>query len=371
MQVEAINNINTNLTEIFGVSSSNKDISAEKQNSVPSYTANLREMIERVKAEPKMKMIYPGIKENSVGFVFGPSKSAKTIFCENLGLSIASGQDNFLGCPLNVENRKVLFISLEEFYAGRIERNTKQVAKFPNSEKGLSWLDNYIVVDENMPRYISTDEHWLILKNAIVQRNPGIVFIDSLSRLYEGGIEDSKVAKDVMKRLRELSNETKTTVVVIHHTHKISNSPITIYSMAGSRIIGQDADFMIGMNKTLDNKRYIKNVAFRYGSDDFDKVTVFNIGVDCWLNVVGHEEEAKLLAVYDGRVSDLNKDKVINFIKENCSSEKPYIETKELHLSLVSSGIMSKPTLHAQLKKLVDDKKINKSEKGKYSIAPE
>jgi hypothetical protein len=40
MQVETRNNINTNLTDFLGVSNSNKDISAEKQNSVPSYTEN-------------------------------------------------------------------------------------------------------------------------------------------------------------------------------------------------------------------------------------------------------------------------------------------------------------------------------------------
>lgn len=370
MQIAAIENTSNNLKTFFDDSEVKNNISVEKEVSIKSYTASLREMITRVKEEPKVKLIYPGIKENSVGFIFGPSKSAKTIFCENLGLSIASGEDSFLGHPLNIDNRKVLFVSLEEFYAGRTERNILQLEKLNSSEKDNSLLDNYIVVNENMPRYISTDEDWLVLKTLIELHNPGVVFIDSLSRLYDGGIEDSKVAKDVMRRLRELSNETKTTLIVIHHTHKVYNSPITIYSMAGSRVIGQDADFMIGMNKTLDGKRYIKNVAFRYGKDDFDKVTVFNIGNDCWLNVVGEEEEAKLLAAYDGRVCDLNKEKVFNFISENSNSEKQIIETKELELSLVKSGIMTKPTLHSQLHKLVEDKKITKVSKGKYSLAP-
>jgi hypothetical protein len=326
-------------------------------------------MMARVQSEPKMKMIYSGIKENSVGFIFGPSKSAKTIFCENLGFSIASGASSFLDIPLDIENRKILFLSLEEFYAGRTDRNAKQVNKLLSAKNEDAWLDNYIVVNENMPRYISTDDEWEIIKNVISENKPGVVFIDSLSRLYEGSIEESKVAKDVMRRLRELSNDTKTTIIVIHHTHKLTNVPLTIHTIAGSRIIAQDADFMIGMNKTLDGKRYIKNVAFRYSNDDFEKVKVFTIGTDCWLKLTGEEEEAKLLAAYDGRVSDLNRDKILNFICINTSAEKDFIETKELETSLVKTGELSKQTLHTQLKQLVEDKKIIKITKGKYKVA--
>jgi hypothetical protein len=367
MQQTTIVNTNTSLTDIFGVSEKNKEIIKDK--SVPCYTSNIRDMMARVQSEPKMKMIYSGIKENSVGFIFGPSKSAKTIFCENLGFSIASGATSFLDIPLNIENRKVLFLSLEEFYAGRTERNATQLSKLLSSGKGDTWLDNYIVVNENMPRYISTDEEWDILKKVITENKPGVVFIDSLSRLYEGSIEESKVAKDVMRRLRELSNDTKTTIIVIHHTHKLSNTPLTINTIAGSRIIAQDADFMIGMNKTLDGKRYLKNVAFRYCNDDFEKVKVFTIENDCWLNITGEEEEAKLLAAYDGRVSDLNRDKILNFISINTSTEKDFIETKELETSLVKTGELSKQTLHTQLKQLVEDKKIFKITKGKYKVA--
>ena len=169
MQQTTIVNTNTTLTEIFGVSENNKDIVKDK--SVPCYTSNIRDMMARVQSEPKMKMIYSGIKENSVGFIFGPSKSAKTIFCENLGFSIASGATSFLDIPLNIENRKVLFLSLEEFYAGRTERNETQLSKLLSSGKGDTWLDNYIVVNENMPRYISTDEEWDILKKVITERS--------------------------------------------------------------------------------------------------------------------------------------------------------------------------------------------------------
>jgi hypothetical protein len=107
------------------------------------YALPLREMIEKVQSEPKREMLYSGIQKNSIGFVFGPSKSAKTIFCENLGLSIAAGKGDYLGLPINSENRKVLFASLEEFYSGRTDRNAKQIQRLIKEVGNDSWLDNY------------------------------------------------------------------------------------------------------------------------------------------------------------------------------------------------------------------------------------
>lgn len=70
-----------------------------------------------------------------------------------------------------------------------------------------------------------------------------------MSRLYEGSIEESNIAKKLTEKLRELTNNCKITLLVIHHTRKLSqNEPLTIHSIAGSRILAQEADFMIGMN---------------------------------------------------------------------------------------------------------------------------
>ncbi len=84
----------------------------------------------------------------------------------------------------------------------------------------------------------------------------------SLSRLYSGGIEDSGLAKQVSLRLRELTNKLKITLIVIHHTPKQTGKPITIDSLAGSRILAQEADFLIGVGKTPDGRRYYKEVCF-------------------------------------------------------------------------------------------------------------
>jgi KaiC/GvpD/RAD55 family RecA-like ATPase len=73
------------------------------------------EMREALKTMPKPKYLYRGITEKSFGLIFGPAKSGKSIFCENLAMSIAVGRDNFLGTKLDGKPKKTLFIGLEEF----------------------------------------------------------------------------------------------------------------------------------------------------------------------------------------------------------------------------------------------------------------
>ena len=101
--------------------------------------------------EPPSQMIYSGIKQNSVGFIFGASKAGKTIYGENLGMSIAAGAKEYLGEPIGIENGKVLFVSLEEFYKGRTERNLKQAKKL-QKEYGSEWTENYHAAPIDFPQ---------------------------------------------------------------------------------------------------------------------------------------------------------------------------------------------------------------------------
>lgn len=327
----------------------------------------LNDLIERVKKEPAIPLIWDGIKENSVGFIVGPAKSCKTIFCENLGLSIASGATDFLGKPLTVNNRKVLFISLEEFYSNRTERNSKQVEKLKR-ESNKGWEANYIVVNENIPRYINTPEDWKTIEDLISEVKPGVVIIDSLSRLYEGSIEDSAIAKKLMEKLRELTSKFKIVVIVIHHTHKLNNQQqLTIHNMAGSRIIAQEADFMIGMNRTPDGTSYLKPLAYRYADDTVEKVNVFKLDDDLWMKVIKKEYEIKLLSVSDGRRDETNSGRIYEYFQQKAPGGE-IVTYSQLEVEFVESKTMSKQTLFNQLEKLVNDGMIKKTKKGEYKI---
>jgi RecA-family ATPase len=357
----AIKSAYVNNTQEF----SKYQIKEERQTTLPTLSAKsmiqpLHELIERGKLAPPIPYLWTGIKEGSFGFVFGPSKSGKTTFCENLALAIANGEKEFFDKPLSCGAQKVFFISMEEYWQPRTERNARQIENL-----GTSKVSNFLTVNEDFPRIIDIlkDKDWL--KNMILESEAKVVFIDSLSRLYSGSIEESNLAKQVLLALRELSNDLKITLIVIHHTPKQIGRPLTIDSLAGSRMLAQDADFAIGVSRTHDGTRYLKEVAFRYAQENAETVTAFMINENSWLIPTVEVPEATLLKETDGRNDDSNAELIFDFIVENTQNQDT-VRTKQLLEEFVDCKIMSKPTMFASLNKLMAKNKISKPHNGQY-----
>lgn len=325
-------------------------------------------MIEKVSTEPPLEMVYQGIVEGSIAIVFGTPKSGKSTWAENLLISIAAGMDNYLGQDLKFKNKTALFLSFEENYRFRTPRNKKQLQKL-TPEQLTAVRENYIVVNEGMPQYISTDQEWQMLADVIKSAEPGVVVLDSLTRLYQGSIEESSVAKKLTEKLRWLSNETKTTIIVIHHTHKIGASPLSMDAMAGSRVLSQEVETMIGINRTFDGKHYVKEVLSRYARCVSDTVKTFTIGDDGWLTVTGEADEMRLVAALDGRRDDANAERIYQFLLEQSAAGHVPTPFSDIESALVDTGVMSKQAAHTNLGKLHDAKRIEKPSKGMYKVA--
>lgn len=114
---------------------------------------------------PELKYIYRGIPEQSLGVVFGPSKSGKTTLVENLALHLVAGQAEFLGDPIYSKSPRILLISCEEFYRNRTARNQRQI-EYINTKLKLdrTWTNNLFVVSDEFPRYFFTEDHWILRK---------------------------------------------------------------------------------------------------------------------------------------------------------------------------------------------------------------
>ncbi len=335
-----------------------------KTDTKKEYVMDIAQMIRMVDNEPKRRMIYSGIKEKSFGIVFGSSKSGKSTYAENLAFSIAAGFDSYLGKPIDIDNRTVLIFGLEEHYSPRTERNKKQLEALTPA-LDADWLSNIHVMTDAMPRYIDSEEDWSILNDVIKSVSPGLVIIDSLTHLYTGGIEDSEIAKKLMKHLRELCEQTGTTIIGIHHTHKLYDKGLSLHTIAGSRIIAQETDFMIGLNRTSNGCHYIKDVAFRYIQADSEKVTTFSIDQNAWIQSLGETTEDRILSALDGRFDDGNRGLIMEYFEDNDGE----VTAGTLISEFVTDNIMSRQTLFTSLRMLVNDNHLSRISKGVYKKA--
>lgn len=328
-------------------------------------------MSAKLKGLPEPPRIFRGIIRPSLGCFFGPSKSGKTTLVENLALSIAAGQTRFLNDDVNCDNRRVLLVSLEEYHRSRTVRNVRQMEAFSNKYNlDPTWRENVYVVDDSFARYITTEEQWQLLDAEIERVKPGFVMIDSVTRTTTDSIEDSSVSTNLMKRFREMAHKHNVALVLIHHSQKMDDRPITIATMAGSRVIGQEMDFMIGVNRSTQNIRYLKDVAYRYWPDDSEFVLKFSI--DSNQMIIAEEEvyESDILSSATTANETFGSDILLQAHLQELTNGDPSIvvKTADLYARLLDTGVMTRPTIHAALKRLEKNRIIVKPEKGCYRL---
>lgn len=323
----------------------------------------LNEMMAEYETRPKTTYLWNGIKEKSFGLIFGPSKSGKTIFCENLAMKIAMGAPEYFGYSLDEIPKKVLFVGLEEFWENRTERNQKQFNSLSSNEKLLVG-ENYLSQSIDFSKRIISDEDWLKLSKMITNSKAEVVIIDSITRMNPGKLENSDTAEKIMQKLREMCYSHGITLICIHHTPKMQDSPITMDKIKGSAVFAQESDFAIGINNTTKNNRYMKTVFFRYAPDDIELVREFEIGDDIWLDYKGEVTEEEILFSTDRRRTSKNRDAIVDLINQDSSMT---YKTSELTTYFSSELSIKERQIKGLLSDLTKSGEILNPERGIYT----
>lgn len=319
---------------------------------------------EMYRVMPQKKMLWNGVVEKSFGLVFGPAKSGKTIFCENLAISIAVGKDNYFDYALDGVPKKVLFIGLEESFENRIARNLLQFDTLSEEEQMLM-DENFDVQELAFPKFVITKENWDSLHQMIENSNAEVVFIDSITRMNHGKLEDGKTAEEIMSKLRTISQELNISLFAIHHTPKLHGNMITMDSIKGSGVFAQESDFAIGISRTEKKHRYMKNVFFRYVSDDDEFVKEFDINDNAWLNISGEVEEEEILNRNDRRRAQDKRDLVLNFFDSHPNMSYPL---NDAVMSLKPKIGLQDRQIKTYLSELSKSGKINSQNGYYYSV---
>lgn len=314
------------------------------------------------KKMPPKKFLWNGIKENTFALVYGPSKSGKTIMCENLAMSIACGNQDYLGYPLEGVPRKVLFVSLEENWDDRTERNLKQKESVSTDKQTLIG-ENYLSAPIDYTRVITNSKQWEDLRNLIKNSESKVVFVDSITRLNNGKLEDSATAEKILQNLRAITADLKVTLIAIHHTPKLYGNPITMDSIKGSSTFAQEADTAIAINRTDKGYRYLKNIFSRYAPCDDEYVKELDLSSYTWFSVSHESTEEEVLKRQDRRRSDDKRDKIISYFNENPNTT---YDTSELVENFKSSLDLQERQVKTYLSDVVRTGKVNSPRKGKY-----
>lgn len=253
---------------------------------------------------------------------------------------------------------------MEEHWGNRANRNEKQARLFD-----IRTLENFITTDDKFPLYLIKAEDWALLDEHMEQTKPDVVFIDSMTRCCPSDIESSGIGSEIMSKIKGLSKKHDTAIVIIHHSTKQSEiKPMNEASMAGSRVLMQEADFIIGVNKidTGEKIRYIKEISCRY-SEESDEVQVFEFSKDMLTVPLFCTPEysliQKALRLSDGRIDSSQKDRILCFFQENPSKHTPSEILKKADL------ICDLRTVQRSIKELLREGKIIKHKNGIYQIA--
>lgn len=328
------------------------------------HVMSITEALEHSKNLPELEMLWMGIPNTaSLNFMMAPSKVGKTILMENFGYAIASDADEFMGYKIP-KGKIVAFVSLEEFYNTRMRRTRKQMADIKSLEYDADKIGSrFFVVNPDFPRHLGEKDTIKFISEIVSETKADILIIDSLSRMYSGKIEESELAKKVIQRLKDLADSLAIPLIIIHHSTKGGGKELNQNSMAGSRILSQECDSLIGVNKAPNGIRYIKPISYRYADDNIEEYPSFTIENSCLTSFRGITSMEDIVKSTDGRYGSKNFDLIYYMIRAEKS-----IDASSLSKKFVKAEIMSKSTLYDVLQKMQDSGKIVKSNEGNYSV---
>jgi len=332
-----------------------------------------RDLITKFENEPEPIEIWNGIIEGSKGLFVGVSKTGKTTFAENLGISIAVGKTSFYGKEIKGGAKKVLFINLEESARMRSLRLKHQITRL-SLEETVLFDENYLTPNEDFIESVNSDSDWEKLKNCIEQSNAEIVFIDSLTHMFQGQIESSQDSYKFVQKFREYITSLGKTVIVIHHNTKGNDKPVEQDNIAGSRVILQEFEYALAFANIPNGQGKYSSMLFnKYIEVDSSIATIYEIDKERWISNV---DEVKKTALYEGKVKidyrrdSTNPDLIYEYIQSQGSQGSKTIKSADLVKKFVenSTKIMSRDTLFKSLDKLKLDGRIDHFKRGDYAI---
>lgn len=157
-------------------------------------------------------------------------KSTKSFFCLELCVSLVTNK-NALNHYKTAEACRVLYFAAEDSESIVHERLTGLL-----KAKGLTNIDNLGVLTSPAGLRLDTDEGYASLVEQIELFKPKLIVIDCLYAIHRTSENDSGSILAVLEKLKQIRDEFKTAVLLVHHTSKGADS-----KRVGARLRGSSA----------------------------------------------------------------------------------------------------------------------------------
>ncbi|SDS49161.1 AAA family ATPase [Winogradskyella sediminis] len=336
----------------------------------------LIDLINEVEKEPQPKFIWKGIPENSAGLIVGHPKAGKTTLAENLAISLSIGRKSFFGSVLDGIPKKVLFVGLEEPYKLRARRNKLQLSSL-NEKEIEHFSNNFDTTGKDFIEFINDENDWKVLRDYIKASEAKIVFIDSLTSMFEGKIEDSNTGRKFTQLFSKYLKPLNKTYILIHHTTKSNEKPMEPSNVAGSRVILQYFEYIYGMSEVPSEEGgyYFCDIQNKHVEKDSTSAMMYRCNSARWMEYLGKENKYilyndKVKRNVDGRYDDTNENLIYDFALKQYNQGNTYTSTSTMIAELVNGDnkVMSHDTFHKAKNKLIKKGRLEKKARGEFKI---
>jgi len=326
----------------------NKQITESKANA-PFYLISANDRMERASKQSVPNMLFSEcIYEKDLTVLFAPAGVGKTVLAMHIADSISQGK-SIEGFKNEAPAQPVVYFDLELSDVQFQGRYAKKIVGFDNKKKFIDnnkWSKNLgIALFDLYDTPKGVDEVDFLMEGIIEMANKAkskIIFIDNISWLASQGMEKSKDASVLMKKLTNLKRDNGFTLIVLAHTPKrLKWQPIELMDLAGSALIGNFIDACFTINYSTfegdKNSRYIKQLKCRFSEMIFHSESVKTVklarvkenftGIEVCVpdELDNYNSERNHLSKVDNpatvivtpEVSDNNKKKTVEVLQEN------------------------------------------------------
>ena len=285
--------------------------------------STLKEDLEKGrKMKPPKELIPHILVEHETTILFSGPGVGKTVLAMQIAFDLAE------------QGKRVLYVNFELSQQQLALRYPNKV--FPNTlyHASIDYTKMHDVTDQNL---ILPE-----IERLAVERNIELIIIDNFTNLCINSKEAAEAGNIMVKLLAMRMTHNWTMLILAHVPKRKQGDPLTIDDLAGSKLLSNLADNVIGFNKSKKDKnmRYLIQLKYRSLPIELDFKNVQELTLtssDGWLHFEygGYDEERAHLPRSRDEKAELERDIVKELKQPNGSSYREIADKLGTSLSMV------------------------------------